>query len=205
MNMAAETFRYYQRYRRPANPPDARAALERERRALLHQASDIDRQQRVLAEAMGDIRSKLASNRVIMWPRVEPRDIVHDFRRKMRGGPPPIPPPARNAHWVRGRALRFAALAMLARSNNRPMSPPEIHRELHLAGYGIASRTPVKRLADALGYETSQGRAIRTDRGWYRLGQLSSADRRRAEQHGDSPQPDRRGTRIPRRLQLPRP
>jgi hypothetical protein len=203
--MAAETFRYYQRYRRPANTPEAMAALERERRVLLNEASDIDHQQRALAEAMADVRSKLASNRVIMWPRVEPRDIIYDFRRKMRGGPPPIPPPARNAHWVRGRALWFAALAILARANNRPLPLPEIHRELHLAGYGIASRTPVKRLANALGYEVSQGRAIRTDRGWYRLGQLSPADRRRAEQHGESPQPDRRGTRIPRRWQLPRP
>jgi len=56
------------------------------------------------------------------------------------------------------------ALAVLAR-NAREMTLVEVHRELHLNGYAIASRQPVKRLADALGYEVMKGRAVRVERG----------------------------------------
>ena len=49
----------------------------------------------------------------------------------------------------------------------------EIHRELHLNGYAIVSRHPVKRLADSLGYETVKGRARRIDRGTYAVDQLN--------------------------------
>ena len=45
------------------------------------------------------------------------------------------------------------------------MTLVELHRELHLNGYAIASRHPVKRLADALGYEHLKGRARRVERG----------------------------------------
>ena len=53
------------------------------------------------------------------------------------------------------------------------MTLVEIHRELHLNGYAIASRHPVKRLADALAYETRKGRARRVDRGIYALDELN--------------------------------
>jgi hypothetical protein len=69
-------------------------------------------------------------------------------------------------------------LAILAR-NDRPMKLVEIHRDLHLSGFAMKTRFPVKRLADALGYETNKGRAKRTERGTYTLGVLNPADRRR--------------------------
>ena len=70
----------------------------------------------------------------------------------------------RTARPLVGKHLRSATLAILA-TNDRPMTLVEIHRELHLNGYAIASRFPVKRLADALGYETRLGRAQRVERG----------------------------------------
>jgi hypothetical protein len=185
----------YRRHRPQPRTPQEHEIELRQRAALLDEAWHIDLEQRRLAERMGAVRSMLAYSRVVMWPRVEARDIVYGFRRTRVKGPPPIPPPAKDAYWVRGRALRFAALAILARNHERALSLPEIHRELHLAGYGISSRTPVKRLADALGYEDRQGRVVRVERGWYRIGILSPAERRRALQHGDERQADPRWTR----------
>src|SRR5690242_5973610 len=129
---------------------------------------------------MGAVRRQLAQLRVVMWPRIEPKDIVQGFRHTRVNGPAPIPPVARNAHPVRGRELRVAALAVLAQ-HHRPMTLTEIHRELHLQGYAIESRTPVQRLADALAYEARKGRAVRVDRGVYRVGVLNPADRRKVE------------------------
>ena len=106
-----------------------------------------------LAEQLAAVRHQLASMRVVMWPRVEPKDIVYGFRFTRVNGPPPIPPIAPNAFPAQGKYVRYAALAVLA-EHRRPMKLVEIHRALHLGGYAIVSRYPVKRLADALGYET---------------------------------------------------
>ena len=46
----------------------------------------------------------LAAMRVVMWPRVEPKDIVHGYRVTHRGGPPPIPPVAPGAQPLVGQA-----------------------------------------------------------------------------------------------------
>ena len=59
------------------------------------------------------------------------------------------------------------------------MTLVEIHRELHLNGYAIDSRQPVKRLADCLGYEIVKGRAKRVERGVYTLGVLNPGEYRR--------------------------
>ncbi len=75
-------------------------------------------------------------------------------------------------------------MAVLARAR-RPLSLPEIHRALHVGGYAIAGRTPVKTLADALGYEHDRGRARRVRRGVYELAELTPARRRRVLQRGD--------------------
>ena len=141
-----------------------------QRRAKKHDCS--------LEELVCDILRDAAKD--VMWPRIEPNDIVQGFRHTRVNGPPPIPPVARNAHPVRGRELRVAALAVLAQQR-RPMTLTEIHRELHLQGYAIESRTPVQRLADALGYEARIGRAVRVDRGLYRIGILNPGDRRKIE------------------------
>ncbi len=69
-------------------------------------------------------------------------------------------------------------LAILAR-NARPMTLVEIHRQLHLNGFAIASREPVKRLGNCLRYEVVTGRARRVARATFELGELSPGTRRR--------------------------
>ncbi|MDQ1478294.1 MAG: hypothetical protein QOE62_3523, partial [Actinomycetota bacterium] len=145
---------------------------------LLARATELDAAQQALGAELAQVRTELAELRVVMWPRVDPKDIVHGFRVTHRGGPAPIPPEAPGARGLRGKDLRSVALAVLAR-NARAMTLVEMHRELHINGYAIASRQPVKRLADALGYETMKGRAQRVERGVYRLGRLNPGERRR--------------------------
>ena len=166
------------RYREIPHGRAAFLAMHAECAALLERATELDAQQRALADELAEVRTKLAELRVVMWPRVEHKDIVHGFRRTHRGGPPPIPPVAPRAHLLHGKHLRSTLLAILAR-NGRPMTLGEIHRELHLNGYAIASRRPVQRLADALGYEIVKGRATRVDRAVYALDRLNPGERRR--------------------------
>ena len=175
------------RYRQLPCGPVERAHYIRQRDELVARAVELDRQQQALAVELAEIRTALAEIRVLLWPRVEHQHFVRGFRHTRVNGPPPIPPEAPNAHVLWGRHLRSAVLAILAR-NHRPMKLVEIHRDLHLSGYSIKSRFPVKRLADALGYETDNGRARRVDRGTYTLGLLNPSDRRRMhrlESHGE--------------------
>ncbi len=166
------------RYRKVPRGRVESLALHAEIAVLLDRATELDRQQRALSSRLADVRSQLAALRLHLWPRVDPADIVHGYRVTHRGGPPPIPPVAGNAHPVQGKDLRSTVLAVLA-CNDRPMTLVEIHRELHLNGYAIASRHPVKRLADCLGYEIVKGRARRVERAVYVLGELNPGARRR--------------------------
>jgi hypothetical protein len=154
------------------------AALHAECAALLERAAELDAAQRALSRELAEVRSQLAHLNLVMWPRVDRHEIVHGFRVTLRGGPPPIPPIAPNAQPLRGRELRSAALAILLRAG-RPMPLAEVHRQLHLDGYAIASRQPVQRLADALAYEITKGRSERVDRGIYRVGLLNPGEYRR--------------------------
>jgi len=166
--------RYPTRYRPMPHGPEEWSKFRIECAVLLARANELG----ALSAELAEVRSRLAELRIVMWPRVDPKDIVHGFRRTRRGGPPPIPPEAPGAHPLCGKHLRSTALAVLAR-NDRPMTLVEIHRELHLYGYAIASRHPVKRLADALRYEFVKGRARHLDRGVYALGELNPGTRRR--------------------------
>jgi len=152
---------------------------------LFERATELDGAQQVLAVALGEVRTKLAEIHIVMWPAIEPKDFVHGFRFTRRGGPPPIPPVASTAWPLSGKHLRSGVLAILAR-NARPMSLVELHRELHLNGYAIASREPVKRLANALAYELVKGRARRVSRGVYVIGELNPGERRRLNRMGVS-------------------
>ena len=170
--------RFPTRYRDRPHGPAERAAFNAQCAALLARATELDAAQQALAAELAEVRTQLAEMRVVMWPRVEPKDIVHGYRITRRGGPPPIPPVAPNAYPVWGKHLRSTVLAVLAR-NGRAMTLVEIHRELNLNGYAIKSRQPVKRLADCLGYEIVKGRARRVDRGVYVLGVLNPGEHRR--------------------------
>src|SRR5258706_10131335 len=126
--------RYPTRYRRGPHSRREFTQLHAECAALLTRATELDTAQRALALQLADVRTRLAELRVVMWPRVDPKDIVHGFRVTHRGGPPPIPPVAPNAQPLRGKHLRSTALAVLAR-NGRAMTLVEVHRELHLNEY----------------------------------------------------------------------
>ena len=178
--------RYPTRYRPLPHGPDEFAAFREECAALLDRATELDQAQRALSAELAEVRTRLAEMRVVMWPRVDPKDIVHGFRITRRGGPPPIPPEAPGCLPLFGKHLRSAVLAILAR-NARAMTLVEIHRELHLNGYAIASRHPVKRLANCLGYEVLKGRARRIERGNYSLGMLSPGTLRRITRLGVGP------------------
>ena len=170
--------RYPIRYRPLPHGPQEFDALKAECRALLEEATVLDATQRALAVQLARVRTKLAEIRLTMWPRIDRNQITHGFRITLRGGPPPIPPVAPGARQLTGRHLRSAILAILAR-NGTKMTLVEIHRELHLNGYAIASREPVHRLANALAYEHVKGRARRVERGTYALGVLNPGERRR--------------------------
>ena len=170
--------RYPIRYRPLPHGPHALAALQRECTALLDQATELDAAQRALGVELAQVRTLLAENRLLMWPRIDRKEIVHGFRVTLRGGPPPIPPVAPGARPLVGKDLRSAVLAVLIGSG-QSMKLAEIHRELHLNGYAIASRQPVQRLANALAYEIVKGRATRVERGTHALGVLNPGQRRR--------------------------
>jgi hypothetical protein len=136
--------RYPTRYRRVPHGPAEFAVFHAECSSLLERATELDAAQRRLVVELADVRTRLAEMRVVMWPRVEPKDIVQGFRVTHRGGPPPIPPVVPGAQPLRGKHLRSATLAILA-LNDTPMTLVELHRELHLNGYAIASR-PTRRL-----------------------------------------------------------
>lgn len=173
--------RYPTRYRELPHGPEGFAVFRAESSALLERATELDAAQRALAHELADVRTGLAELRIAMWPRIDPKDIVHGFRRTRRGGPPPIPPAAKNSLPLQGKSLRSTVLAILLR-HERPMTLVEIHRELHLSGYVIASRDPVKRLGNALAYELVKGRAQRVDRGIYVVARLNPGERRRMSQ-----------------------
>jgi hypothetical protein len=177
--------RYPTSYRQIPRGPEAPAAIRAECDALFARATELDAAQRTLADELGDVRTQLAELHIVMWPRVDPKDLVHGFRFSYRGGPPAIPPVARTALPLSGNHLRSAILAILAR-NARPTNLVELHRELHLHGYAIASRRPVKQLANSLGYEVIKGRAVRVERGVYRLGRLNPGESRRITRLAES-------------------
>ncbi len=111
--------RYPTRYRKLPRGREESAVFLAEIAALLARADALDAQQQALSGQLAEVRTGLAEMRVVLWPRVDPKDIVHGFRVTRRGGPPPIPPIAPNAHPLVGKHLRSTVLAVLARNAGR--------------------------------------------------------------------------------------
>jgi hypothetical protein len=114
----------------------------------------VARRRKVLSEAL-DIHEQL-------WPRL-PGGWA---RRPPRPDQAPLPPTEHDAFPLRGVELRAVCLRLLI--EHGLLALRELHVLLHLYGFIIGTSTPVKSLADALGYETRAGRADRVERGWYR-------------------------------------
>src|SRR5882757_6901201 len=113
---------------------DRPAMLERERE-LVAAVTEVEHEQRRLADRYVELRGELVELHRLLWP----PDRDGPYRKNRRPdvpGPSPIPPPAHEAQPLHGRALRRAALASLSDAG-RPLTLTEIHRALHLSGYRI--------------------------------------------------------------------
>ena len=143
---------------------DRPAMLERERE-LVVAVTEVEHEQRRLADRYVELRRELVELHELLWaPHRE-----GPYRKNSRPpvpGPAAIPAPVQDAQPLRGRALRRAVLESL-RHAGRPLTLTEIHRSLHLSGYRLTSEHPVKQLGDALRYEELQDRVRRIERGTY--------------------------------------
>lgn len=133
--------------------------VEERRREIDGQLAELARQRQALDRERTRLRDRI-------WPRwVRGRGRrLHD----VAAGEQPLPalPPDPELTW--GRALRAHALRIL-REVQTALSLTELHRLLHLRGLAVDAEHPAKALADALGYETEQGRVERVARGCYRI------------------------------------
>lgn len=89
-------------------------------------------------------------------------------RQPMPDGSEALPPVPHDAKKLWGRRLRSVCLALL-RAHAAPLTLVELHALLHRRGFLVDSAHPVKALADAMGYETIEGRTRRVSRGTYEL------------------------------------
>ncbi len=140
-----------------------RRARHRQRDALLLELSHLDQQLLATHQRRVSLLTDLDDLRDELWPRL---DHHHARRPTLDGRPQVRPLPARH-RYIWGRQLRSCCLAILRRHGRLPL--PELHSLLHLYGYGVASNTPVKALADAMGHEVDKGHARRVERGVYEL------------------------------------
>ena len=140
-----------------------RARLQARERELVERIQAADRAMAAHAAARRDALQELDDVHQQLWPptawprgRRPGRDQVTD----------PLPPLPEDPVWLWGRRLRAVCLRLLHRCGTLPLR--QLHALLHLHGFGVAGEQPVKVLADALGEETDQGRAVREGRGRYR-------------------------------------
>ena len=98
-----------------------------------------------------------------LWPTVE----CDWGRRPPRPGRSPLAPQAVAPRPVRGAVLRSVCMALLRL--HEELTLVEMHTLLHLYGYEVEGRAPVKALADRMRYEVLEGRATRPRRGTYRI------------------------------------
>jgi hypothetical protein len=177
------------------------------RRLALRHAAGLDRPTRVRVQIERDERiarlrqldeelDRLAADRRELVDRLEDdRDRLYPpvpfvaGRRPPAHDQPPLPPQVTDPVLLGGRRLRSVALGLLRRHG--PLALRDLHALLHWYGFAIDSPTPVRALADALGYEHEQGRAVRVRRGVYRAaGPLPRRGRHGRPDLGPHPSPD---------------
>lgn len=125
---------------------------------------ELARADTLLAE-VGARRHQLARELAAVRDQLWPRDARRYGRRPGPDGSAQLPPLPATATKLWGRRLRAVCLAILRATGSTTLR--ELHALLHHRGYDVDSAQPVKALADALGYETDQGRARRLRRGVY--------------------------------------
>lgn len=148
--------------RRAGLPRAERAALDRRRAELVALLDALDVEAAEWFERRRALLDEALALHARLWPLV-PGGWV---RRPPRPGARWLPPLPADARPVEGYGLRFVCQELLARFGE--LALPELHALIHLYGYELTARHPVKALADAMRYELLEGRAERVRRGVYR-------------------------------------
>ena len=140
-----------------------RHALDRERQVVVDQLDGLDREAGQLIERRRTVLAEARDIHRMLWPPAT-RDWA---RRPPRPDAAPLAPMVNDAEELTGWALRWVAMALLRRHGELELR--EIHDLIHLMGYCVGGRNPVKALGDTLGHEHDNGRAVRVRRGVYRV------------------------------------
>lgn len=138
-----------------------RTQIHADKEALITRLRAIDHQQMRLAEQRREIVGELERLRTMLYPPI----IGFRPRRPPLHDEPPLPPTVADPRRLAGHDLRSVIRSLLHRHGRLTLR--ELHRQIHLAGYELAHRHPVKALADAVRYETVKGRLRRVARGIY--------------------------------------
>lgn len=139
-----------------------RAALQQECDALARQLDELDHQLVEITQRRRDLADQLEANHRRLY-----RRLVDRGRAPAADGAVQLPALPDDVRFLWGRRLRSTCRAILSRLGTATLV--ELHAMLHRLGYGVASRTPVKALADALGYDHDAGNVERLRRGTYRF------------------------------------
>ena len=126
-----------------------------ERLAVLDDALvDLSRERREILATLDVLRDTL-------WP-VDPHS---KGRRPPRHDERVLAPADEHSRVLSGRRLRSTCLSILRRHGTLALR--DLHDLLHRYGYAVGGAEPVKALADAMGHEHDEGRAVRVHRGTY--------------------------------------
>lgn len=141
--------------------PVRRRQAEQECEDLRAELREIDASLASIGARRHSLAKKLAACRDELWP----RDRRRFGRRPGPDGAVQLPTLPEQPTKLWGRRLRAICLGILKVTGTSTLT--ELHVLLHRRGYEVDSDNAVKALADALGYETDNGRASRVGRGIY--------------------------------------
>lgn len=143
-----------------------RTLLDAEQQRLLTDLRAVDRTMSELASQRHHLARQAEHIHELLWPRMP------EWHARRPAGPDtrPLPAVQVNAVVLRGARIRQVAVALLHRFGEQTLT--ELHAAIHLHGYVLPGRQPVKVLADALAHEARAGRAVRRRRGVYAPGRV---------------------------------
>jgi hypothetical protein len=139
-----------------------RHAIDRERQVAVDRLDALDQEAGTFITRRRAALDHAREIHQTLWPPV-PSGWA---RRPPRPDAAPLAPMVNGAEELSGWALRWVVVALLRRHGELQLK--ELHDLVHLMGYCVGGRQPVKTLADAAGHEHDHGRAIRVRRGVYR-------------------------------------
>ncbi|MGD9754225.1 MAG: hypothetical protein AB7W59_24800 [Acidimicrobiia bacterium] len=139
-----------------------RAALEEQCAQLTQQIEELDRQLFEAAKRRRKLADQLEQNHRRLY-----RTLSGIGRAPGPDGGVQLPALPDDPRYLWGRRLRSTCRAILSRIGRATLV--DLHVTLHRLGFGVASLTPVKALADALGYDADAGHVNRVRRGTYEL------------------------------------